>query len=58
MMSMFDSVIGLSYLRGVHVNDSKVALASRVDRHAPIGRGQIGIEAMRSLMNDSRLCGM
>ena len=58
MMSQFDSIVGLSYLRGVHVNDSKVGLGSRVDRHAPIGRGQIGIEAFRTLMNDSRLRGM
>lgn len=49
MMSSFDAIVGLRYLRGIHVNDSKVELGSRVDRHAPIGRGKIGIEAFRTL---------
>lgn len=49
MMASFDAIVGLRYLRGVHVNDSKVELGSRVDRHAPIGRGKIGIEAFRTL---------
>ncbi len=50
----FDAVIGFSYLRGMHINDSKKGLGSRVDRHAPIGKGEIGLEAFKMLMADSR----
>jgi deoxyribonuclease-4 len=50
-----DSVIGLRRIAVVHVNDSKKPLGSRVDRHDHIGRGQIGLEGFRSLMNDPRL---
>lgn len=49
MMDRFNAVVGLQYLRGIHVNDSKVELGSRVDRHAPIGRGRVGIEGFRAL---------
>ncbi len=42
----------------VHVNDSLKGLASRVDRHAHIGQGEIGLEAFRCLMNDSRFTGI
>jgi deoxyribonuclease-4 len=54
----FDRIVGFSYLRGVHLNDSKAALGSRVDRHAPIGRGQIGLETFRLIMNDVRFDGI
>jgi len=50
----FDRIVGFGYLRGVHLNDSKAALGSRVDRHAPIGKGQIGLEPFRLIMNDRR----
>jgi len=50
----FDRVIGLSRLRVFHVNDSRKPLGSRVDRHAHIGRGEIGLEAFRLLVNDPR----
>ncbi len=55
MMDEFDSVIGLRYLRGVHVNDAKVELGSRKDRHHSIGEGTIGREAFRHIMQDPRL---
>ncbi len=50
----FDDIIGLSRLAVIHVNDSKKAFQSRVDRHAHIGKGAIGIEGFRLLMNDPR----
>jgi deoxyribonuclease IV len=50
----FDRVIGISRLRVIHVNDSLREQGSRVDRHAHIGRGQIGLEAFRLLVNDRR----
>ncbi|MFP4106802.1 MAG: deoxyribonuclease IV [Phycisphaerae bacterium] len=54
-MDEFDKVIGLKKLMAVHVNDSKTALGSRVDRHEHIGRGHIGLDGFRNLINDRRL---
>lgn len=51
----FDATIGLDHLAALHLNDSKVALNSRVDRHDHIGRGKIGIEAFRFVMNHPSL---
>ncbi len=50
----FDNEVGFSYLRGIHLNDSKKALASHVDRHDSIGKGFIGIEFFRRMMQDER----
>jgi deoxyribonuclease-4 len=50
----FDRVVGLSRLRVFHVNDSLKPLGSRVDRHAHIGRGELGLEPFRLLVNDTR----
>jgi deoxyribonuclease-4 len=50
----FDRIIGFDRLKVVHCNDSKKGLGSRVDRHANIGEGEIGIEAFRLLVNDPR----
>ncbi len=54
-MRRFDDEIGLDRLKAVHVNDSKKDLGCRVDRHEHIGRGFLGLEAFRLLMNDPRL---
>lgn len=54
-MAAFEGAIGLSRLRVLHLNDSKKDCGSRVDRHEHIGRGKIGIEAFRFIMNDPRL---
>jgi deoxyribonuclease IV len=54
----FDAVVGLSYLRGMHINDSKRELGSRVDRHAPLGDGEIGWDAFRWIASDPRLAGI
>jgi deoxyribonuclease-4 len=53
-MHGFDAIIGRQYLRAAHINDSKVDLGSRKDRHDSIGRGKLGMEAFRLLMNDPR----
>jgi deoxyribonuclease-4 len=53
-MKAFDRVIGLKHLRAFHVNDSKKPLGSRVDRHDHIGKGHLGLEAFRHLVNDRR----
>ena len=53
-MRAFDRSIGLRRLRAFHVNDSRKPLGSRVDRHAHIGRGEMGLEPFRLLVNDRR----
>ncbi len=53
-MSEFEEIVGFEYLKGVHLNDAKVELASRKDRHHSIGEGMIGIEAFQMLMKDPR----
>jgi deoxyribonuclease-4 len=54
----FDKIIGFKYLRGIHINDSKKELATRVDRHDNIGKGFLGEDVFRMLMNDIRLDNM
>ncbi|TYB32178.1 MAG: deoxyribonuclease IV [Candidatus Mcinerneyibacterium aminivorans] len=54
-MENFDKVIGLKYLKGVHLNDSKVGLNSRKDRHANVGQGIFGWDVFEMLMKDERL---
>jgi deoxyribonuclease-4 len=51
----FDCVVGLDRLVAIHLNDSKGALGSRLDRHEHIGKGKIGRAAFRWLVNDPRL---
>lgn len=50
----FDEVIGMRYLCALHLNDTKKGLASRVDRHESLGKGQLGGEFFKLMMNDSR----
>lgn len=54
----FDDVVGFKYLKGMHLNDSKKELGSRVDRHESLGRGTIGLELFKCIMNDSRFDGI
>ncbi|MBN2807908.1 MAG: deoxyribonuclease IV [Deltaproteobacteria bacterium] len=54
-MQEFERIIGFSYLKGVHLNDAKVTLGSRVDRHHSLGQGLLGLEPFRLLMQDPRL---
>ena len=51
----FDKIVGSEYLMGMHINDSKPALGSRVDRHHSLGEGEIGWDAFKFIMNDSRM---
>lgn len=50
----FDRIIGLKHLYTFHLNDSMKGLGSRVDRHQDIGKGEIGLESFRFLMQDPR----
>ncbi len=50
----FDEIIGFDFLKGMHLNDSKKELASRVDRHDSLGKGTLGLDVFRRIMNDSR----
>ena len=58
MMDDFQKFIGFEYLRGVHLNDSKAGVGSHLDRHENIGRGKIGREGFRRIVNDVRLRGI
>ena len=51
----FDAIVGFEYLQGMHINDSKPPLGSRVDRHHSLGKGEIGLDAFRFIMNDPRM---
>lgn len=51
-----DELIGLDRVKAFHLNDSKGALGSHLDRHEAIGDGQIGLDAFRALINDQRFC--
>jgi deoxyribonuclease-4 len=53
-MKQFDDLIGLKRIEAFHLNDSLKPLGSRVDRHAHIGRGELGLEPFRLLVNDRR----
>jgi deoxyribonuclease-4 len=50
----FERIVGFNYLRGMHLNDSKPDLGSRVDRHDSLGKGKLGLEVFRYIMNDAR----
>ena len=50
----FDRTVGFGYLRGMHLNDAMKPLGSRVDRHAPLGDGQLGLECFRYIAADIR----
>jgi deoxyribonuclease-4 len=54
----FEKIVGLKYLRGMHINDSKKEMATRVDRHENIGKGFLGEDVFVMLMNDVRFDNM
>jgi len=56
--SKFDATIGFKYLKGMHINDSKKELATRVDRHDSIGKGFLGVEVFKLIMKDPRFDGI
>lgn len=53
-MEQLDRIVGINYIRGIHLNDSKKALGTRVDRHESIGQGFINIKLFRRVMQDER----
>ncbi|CAN8002374.1 unnamed protein product [Ixodes hexagonus] len=55
MMQDFESIVGLSYLKAIHLNDSHGKMGSHLDRHENIGRGKIGLDGFRRIMTDPRL---
>jgi deoxyribonuclease IV len=54
----FEEIIGFEYLKGMHINDSKKELGSRVDRHDSLGKGFIGNNLFEWIMNDPRMDGI
>lgn len=54
----FERIVGFKYLRGMHLNDAKSAFGSRVDRHHSLGEGNIGHDAFRWIMQDTRFNGI
>ncbi len=54
VFTQFEQIVGFHYLRGMHLNDSKAAFASRVDRHHSLGQGELGLEVFSYIMNDPR----
>lgn len=58
VLEEFDRVIGLSRLKAIHLNDSQNPLGARKDRHARIGEGHIGLEAMERIINHPALCNL
>lgn len=56
-LAAIDELLGLDRIPVIHVNDSKTALGSRVDRHEHIGKGRIGLEAFRAILNHPMLAG-
>ncbi len=54
----FDSIIGFKYLKGMHINDSKKDVGTRVDRHDSLGKGVMNMELFELIMNDSRFDNM
>ncbi|RHZ63269.1 hypothetical protein Glove_330g68 [Diversispora epigaea] len=57
-MEKFSNIVGFKYLKGMHLNDSLTDLGSNRDRHANIGKGYMGLEPFRLIMNDDRLNGI
>ncbi|MBL4828286.1 MAG: deoxyribonuclease IV [Aliivibrio sp.] len=53
-----DGVVGFSYLKGMHINDSKIELGGKVDRHHSLGEGHIGWACFEYIMQDNRFDGI
>ncbi|KAK4992926.1 DNA-(apurinic or apyrimidinic site) lyase [Elasticomyces elasticus] len=54
----FDQVVGMKYLRALHLNDSKAPLGARRDLHANIGTGFLGLRAFHNIVNEPRFAGL
>jgi len=55
VMSKFDEIVGIKYLKGMHINDSKSGLSSKADRHENIGKGMLGKACFERIVNDPDL---
>lgn len=58
VMQEVDDTVGLDKVRAFHLNDSKTALGSRADRHENLGKGEIGLDLFKFLVNDKRFAGV
>ncbi len=58
VFTQFEQIVGFQYLKGMHLNDSKGGLDSRLDRHHSLGQGEIGLEVFRFIMQDDRFRGI
>jgi deoxyribonuclease-4 len=58
VFDQFEKIIGFDYLKGMHLNDSKKELGSKVDRHDSLGTGFLGYDVFGFIMNDPRFDGM
>ena len=58
MLEEFDRVLGLGLLRAIHLNDSLMPFGSHKDRHAVIGEGEIGMEALLGVLRHPQLRGL
>ncbi|KAJ1173756.1 hypothetical protein NDU88_005582 [Pleurodeles waltl] len=58
MLQEFSQIVGLNYLKALHLNDSKGALGCHLDRHHNIGQGHIGLNGFRHILNEPRLDGL
>lgn len=58
VLSRFDDIIGLQYLKALHINDSKNPVGAHKDRHDVIGAGHIGKEAFKKILTCPRLQGL
>ena len=54
----FDRVVGMHYLKAMHINDSKIALGGKVDRHHSLGQGEIGWHCFEYIAKDERFNGI
>ena len=58
VLVQFDNIIGLGRLKAIHINDSMNPMSAHKDRHACIGQGHIGTEAIARIINHPKLCGL
>ena len=58
VLSEFDEIIGLKYLKALHINDSKNPMGARKDRHDVIGAGYIGKDAFAKILNHPKIQGL
>jgi deoxyribonuclease-4 len=57
-MAEFERRVGFAKLKAIHLNDARLGLGSRRDRHAPVGQGHLGLRAFARILNDPRLAGV